>query len=227
MSTNLFQESQTQFAKLIAAAKKIGKGADPEEAGFEGAYLMAYGAIARRCRDNRELGLSRYPYEAPAGVNPYQGWYFKHKEWPVRRAMEARASLRGIAEHEANYVNAAGYWLVFTSTAYVLRDEETAKPNGAGNEAAKRYDVWGLKGQHYALRALGLRTEYYKLAAEDPGHAKLLMPALEKHASAGDTSATDTVDEALSKFDAHLATALMQAAASVSAKKSGAGGADN
>lgn len=110
-----FKDSHVQLEKLVASAKKVGKDADPEEAGFPSVYLAAYGAIARRCRDDRELGLSRYPYEAPAGVTPYQGGYFLHPEWPIRKGMEKHASLSGVAEHEANCINAAGYWVTFSS----------------------------------------------------------------------------------------------------------------
>jgi hypothetical protein len=45
-----------------------------------------YAKIARRCRDDKDLGVSRYPYELAPGVSPFSGGYFEHREWTIRRA---------------------------------------------------------------------------------------------------------------------------------------------
>jgi hypothetical protein len=42
------------------------RGATLEEADIDGAWLTVYARIARRCRDDKDLGVSRYPYELAA-----------------------------------------------------------------------------------------------------------------------------------------------------------------
>jgi hypothetical protein len=66
------------------------------------------------------------------------------------------------------------------------------KPDKTGLEDAKKYDVWGMMGVRYVLRAVGLRVEFYKKSAKDPMHARLLMPVLEGN---NDTAATDDLDD--------------------------------
>lgn len=46
-------------------------------------------------------------------------------------------------------------------------------------ELEAEFDVWALASVRYALRAIGLMAEFYKLAAEDPTCAKLILHALE------------------------------------------------
>jgi hypothetical protein len=67
-------------------------------------------------------------------------------EWPIRRGMDRHASLRPIYEIEAHYVNSAGFWMAFSTAAMALREEALAKPDPAGVEDAKKYDVWGMMG---------------------------------------------------------------------------------
>jgi hypothetical protein len=224
--SNLFSDSIDEMEKLLGKAKKVKKGSTLEEAGVEGAWLTAYAQIARRCRDDRDFGVTRYPYELGPGVNPFAGGYFEHREWPIRRGMERHASLRTIYEFEAHYVNSAGFWMAFSTAAMALRGEALAKPDTSGVEDAKKYNVWGMMGVRYGLRAVGLRVEFYKKSAKDPMHARLLMPVLEGN---NDTAATDDLDDVLEKLDTHMATQLMKAAASLHAtnavKRSGDGGA--
>jgi hypothetical protein len=198
---------------FLAKARKVAKGDTLEAAGIEHFWLSAYATIARRCRDDREFGVSRYPYEQGPGVGPFSGGFFEHREWPVRRGMERHPSLRPICEYESNYVNAAGYWLSFNQSALALRDEclGMAPPDTA---LAERYDIWAIIAVRYSLRVLGLRVEFYRRAAKDPVHAKLVMPALE---SRNEISATDDLDEAIEKLDGHMATQLMKAVATLSA----------
>jgi hypothetical protein len=67
-----------------------------------------YAKIARRCRDDKDLVVSRYPYELAPGVNPFSGGYFENREWAIRRGMERHRSLRPLFEYEAQYMNSAG-----------------------------------------------------------------------------------------------------------------------
>lgn len=221
-----FTKTTEKVEKLLRAAKKMAKGADAEDAGFEREYLTSYAAVARRYRDDRDLGLSRYPYEAAPGVSPYTGGFFSHPEWSVRKGLEKHAGLRAIAEYEAHYTNASGYWMAFAETALCLRGEELDKTANSGARAAERFDVWAGMGLRYGLRAVGLRTEFYRLSAKDPQHARLVMPALENQA---EVPASDDIDETLGKLETHMNTQLMKAAAALTAtknvKRSGAGGA--
>jgi hypothetical protein len=74
--------------------------------------------------------------------------------------MERYASLRPSYEIEAHYVNSAGFWMAFSTAAMALREEALAKPDTAGVEDDKKYDVWGMMGVRYGLRAVGLRVEF-------------------------------------------------------------------
>jgi hypothetical protein len=78
--SNLFSDSIDEMEKLLVKAKKVKKGSTLEEAGVEGAWLTAYTQIARRCRDDRAFGVTRYPYELGPGVNPFAGGYFEHRK---------------------------------------------------------------------------------------------------------------------------------------------------
>jgi hypothetical protein len=98
----------------------VKRGATLEEAEIDGAWLTAYEKIARRCRDDKDLGVSRYPYELAPGVSPFSGGYFEHREWAIRRGIERHPRLRPLFEYEAHYMNSAGYWMSFSSAAMDL-----------------------------------------------------------------------------------------------------------
>jgi hypothetical protein len=159
----------------LRAGKKVAKGAELGDAGFDRALLVTYGMIARRCRDDREPGLSRYPYEAAPGVSPYLGGLFAHPEWTVRKGLEKHASLRALAEYEAHYINSAGYWMYFGETALSLRDQEISKATAVRAREAERLDLWIGISLRYGLRVVELRTEFFKMSARDPQHARLCL----------------------------------------------------
>jgi hypothetical protein len=80
---------------------------------MKGSLLTAYAQIAHRCGDDRDFGVTRYPYELGLGVNTFSGGSFEHRLGPIRRGMERHASLRPIYEFEARYVNSTGFcWLL-------------------------------------------------------------------------------------------------------------------
>jgi hypothetical protein len=213
--TNSIAEADT----LISKALKVSKGESMEAAGIDYKWLTTYAAVARRCRDDKDFGFSRYPYEQGPGVGPFSGGYFEHREWPIRRGMERHSSLRPIYEHEAHYTNAAGYWMAFHQSAVALRAEclqelTTSAQPASAIEKAQMYDVWAIVAVRYGLRVVGLRVEFYKRSAKDPMHERLIMPALEGRS---DIAAADDLDEALSQLDSHMASQLMKAVASLSA----------
>jgi hypothetical protein len=209
-----FTNSLSEADTLIAKAQKVNKGATMEEADIGYEWMAAYATIARRCRDDKDFGFSRYPYEQGPGVGPFNGGYFEHREWPIRRGMERHSSLRPLYEYEAHYMNAVGYWMAFHQSALALRQEYLVSETADAAAKALKYDVWGIIAVRYGLRVVGLRVEFYKRSAKDPMHARLIMPALEGR---NDVSAADDLDDTLGKLDTHMASQLMKAVASLSA----------
>lgn len=197
--------------ELLAKAKLVAKGKTLEEAEIDSDWLMAYAAVARRCRDDRELRLTRWPYEQGDSVSAFTGGFFEHREWPPRKQLEKHSSMRAVYEYEANYINSSGYWMSFHQAAICLRQEAIEDKD---EEKAFRFDVWSLMAVRYGLRVVGLRTEFYRMAARDPVHAKLVMPTLEQR---GEVPAADDLDESLEKLDNLMATQLMKAVATLSA----------
>jgi hypothetical protein len=80
MSRNIFSDSIQLMEELLRKSKKVKREATLEEAEIDGAWPTAYARIARRCRDDKDLGVSRYPYELASGVSPFSGGYFEHRE---------------------------------------------------------------------------------------------------------------------------------------------------
>jgi hypothetical protein len=212
--------------ELLRKSKKVKRGATLEEAEIDGAWLTAYAQIARRFRDGKDLGVSRYPYVLAPGVCPFSGGYFEHREWAIRRSMERHPSLRPLLEYEAHYSNSAGHWMSFSSAAMALQREALKLEGTTGVKEAEMSDVWAMMAVRYGLRVVGLRVEFYKRSAKDPIYVRLVMPVLEGQS---DTPATDDLDDVMEKLDMHMATQLLKAAASLHAtnavKRNGDGGA--
>jgi hypothetical protein len=97
MSMNLFSDSIQLVEELLRNSKKVKRGATLEEAEIDGAWLTEYARIARRCRDDKNLGASRYPYELAPGVSPFSGGYFENREWAIRRSIRRHPSLRPLS----------------------------------------------------------------------------------------------------------------------------------
>jgi hypothetical protein len=58
---NLFSDSIQSIEELLRKSKKMKRGATLKEANVGIAWLTAHVRIARRCRDDKDLGVSRYP----------------------------------------------------------------------------------------------------------------------------------------------------------------------
>jgi len=218
-----FTERTKAVETLLSKAKEIAKGKTLAEAGIDTSWMVAHGMIARRTRDDKDFGLTRYPYEQGPSVSAFAGGFFEHREWTLRTGLERHSSMRAVAEHEANYINAAGYWMAFHESAIALCEEHLTKKEF---DAALEFEVWALVAIRYGLRVVGLRAEFYKMAGRDPVHTKLVLPTLEQRNS---SAASDDLVEPLEKLDAMMATQLMKAVASLSAsnatKRAGKGGA--
>jgi hypothetical protein len=63
MNMNLFSDSIKSMKKLLRKSMKVIRGATLQKAEINGAWLTAYVRIAWRCRDDKDLDVSRYPYE--------------------------------------------------------------------------------------------------------------------------------------------------------------------
>lgn len=217
----MFQDSVNKVEEILTKAKLVASGQSLLQAGIELKYMSAYGECARRTRDNREFMVLPYPYEQGPGVGAFIGGFFEHRHWPLRQDIERHASLRPVAEYETNYINAVGYWMAFHESAIQLRQEQLEANE---EDKATVFDVWAQIGIRYGLRVTGLRCEFYKMAARDPVHAKLIMPSLERR---NDVAAADDLQESMNKLDTHLNTQLMKAVATLAAsnatKRSGNG----
>lgn len=206
-----FSDSARFAEELLNKGKLIANGKSMAEAGVDAKWIERYATVAERVDRNRKYGLSRYPYEPGCAINALAGGFFDHKEWPIRKALEKHSSMRAVSEYEAKYINSTGYWLTFHDAAIELRTEEI---NAKDEAKAVEFDVWAIISVRYALRTLGLRTEFYKLAAEDPTYAKMILPALE---SKGEVPAADNLDKPLGDLDSHMTTQLMKAVATLRA----------
>jgi hypothetical protein len=141
---NLISDSILLMEELLRKSKKVKCRATLKESEIDGAWLTAYARIARRCRDDKDLGVSRYPYELAPGVSPFSGGYFEHREWAIRRGMERHPSLRPLFEYEAHYTNSSGYWMSFSSAAMAVRGEALKLEGTTGVEEAEMFDVWAM-----------------------------------------------------------------------------------
>jgi hypothetical protein len=166
---NLFSDSMQSTEELLRKSKKVKRGATLEEAEIDGAWLTAYAKISRRCRDDKDLDVSRYPYELAPGVSPFSGGYFEHREWATRRGMERHPRLRPLFEYEAHYTNSSGYWMSFSSAAMALRGESLKLEGTTGVEEAEMFDVWAMMAVRYGLQVVGLRVEFYLRAGCQEG----------------------------------------------------------
>ena len=152
-----FAASVQNVDELLVKAKFVAKGNIMQEANIDLAWMRGYGSIARRARDDREFGLTRYPYEQGPTVGAFAGGFFEHREWPIRRGLEKHNSLRPVLEYEANSINAAGYWMSFHEAAISLRHEALQEKMDSD---AEYFDAWALVSIQSRLRVVGLRTEF-------------------------------------------------------------------
>jgi hypothetical protein len=138
---NLFSDSMQSMEELLRKSKKVKRGASLDETEIDGAWLTAYARIARRRRDDKDLGVSRYTYELAPGVSP---------SWADTSSIASGRSVgtwSGILafvllfEYEAHYTNSAGYWMSLSSTAMDLSGEALKIEGTTGVEEAERLDV--------------------------------------------------------------------------------------
>ena len=216
-----FKDTTDTVEDILEKAKKVAAGETLASAGIDLSYMKIYAECARLTRDNREFLALPYPYEQGPAIRAFNGGFFEHKHWPLRLDIEKHPSLRAVAEYEANYINAAGYWMAFHESAIQLRQEALKAED---REKALKCDVWSQIAVRYGLRVTGLRCEFYRMAARDPVHAKLVMPTLERRY---EVPAADDLQDSMAKLETHMSTQLMKAVATLAAsnatKRSGGG----
>lgn len=206
-----FASSLTTAEEILSKARQLSKGVSLAEAGISADWITFYAQIAERVERSRRFGISRYPYEAGPAVNAFQGGFFDHKDWSLRRGLQKQGSMRAVMEYESKYVNAAGYWAAFNEAAIELRQERL---NENKMDEAVKFDVWAIIATRYTLRVLSLRSEFYKMASDDPVYAKMVLPVFEKR---GEVVAADELENPMGEMESHMATQLMKAVATLTA----------
>ena len=81
------------------------------------------------------------------------------------------------------------------------------------DEEAKSYDVWAALAIRYGFCVVGVRSEFYKMAARDPTYAKAILPKLQQRS---EFAAADDLTAAMDNLDTHMTTALMKVVANLS-----------
>jgi hypothetical protein len=112
--------------EVVRKTRKVKRGAILEEADVDGAWLTAYARIARRCRDDKDMGVTRYPYELAPGMSPFPG-----NEWLHHRGMVWHPSLRLL-------------WMSFSFACLDLRGEALKLEGTTGVEEVERFDAWAM-----------------------------------------------------------------------------------
>lgn len=210
-SANPVANSKSLAEDLLEKCKKAAAGKSLAEAGISSDWMQVYAKIAERADREQRFGLTRYPFQAGDAASAFIGGFFDNEEWPLRRKLAKQQSMYSVAEHEAKYINAAGYWCVLHHVAYELRQEAF----DAGNkEEAEKFDAWAFVAVRYSLRVLGLRAEFYRMAGKDPMYAKLVLPSLERR---GETAMADDLDNPLAILESHLSSQMFKAVATLKA----------
>lgn len=71
--------TRTVVEKVLLKAKKTRKRKKITKVGIEPEWLSAYGVVARITRDDKDLELSRYPYEQESPVGAFGGAFFMRR----------------------------------------------------------------------------------------------------------------------------------------------------
>jgi hypothetical protein len=97
-----------------------------KEADVDDAWLAAYARIARRCRDDKDIGVTRYSYELAPGGSPFSG-----NEWAISLGIVWHPSLRLLC-------------MRFLSAPLDLRGEALKLEGTTGVEEVERFDAWAM-----------------------------------------------------------------------------------
>jgi hypothetical protein len=112
--------------EFLRKTKKVKRGTILKEADVDGTWLAAYARIARRCRDDKDMGVTRYSCELAPGGSPFSG-----NEWAICRDMVWHPSLRLLC-------------MSFSSAPLDLRGEALKLEGTTGVEEVERFDAWEM-----------------------------------------------------------------------------------
>ena len=73
-----FSDSGQLVNELLNKAKEVAKGKSLAEAGVDVKRVRSYGVIVRRCRDEKDFGVTPCPYEEGHGVAASGAGFFEH-----------------------------------------------------------------------------------------------------------------------------------------------------
>jgi hypothetical protein len=112
--------------EFLCTTKKVKRETTLKEADFDGAWLTAYAQIARKCRDDKYIGITRYSCELAPGGSPFSG-----NEWAICRGMVWHPSLRLLL-------------MSFSSAPLYLLGEALKLEGTTGVEEDERFDAWAM-----------------------------------------------------------------------------------
>lgn len=65
--------------EFLVKAKKVAKGSTISEAAIDSLVIRVYAKVARRCRDDKDLGLTNQPCESSARMTAFVGDFSEHR----------------------------------------------------------------------------------------------------------------------------------------------------
>ena len=84
-----FSDSRRLVNELATKTEEAARGKSLAESGTDVKWVRLYGFIARRCRDDKEFGVTPCPHERGHGLAVFAGGFVKHREWPLRKKMKS------------------------------------------------------------------------------------------------------------------------------------------
>lgn len=180
----------------LEKAKTVAKRKTWSAAGIHSVWMTAYAATAQRVALDRRYDVTRHPDEAGPSISAFVGVVSDDRDWPYRKSCEYACKSRVRGE-----VREYGWVLGRISVRTTGTPQEGVSQNKV--EEVMRYDVWCVVANRYIIRMLGLRTKFYRMDAEDPSYAKLILPLLEKR---GKIPLADVFNEAMHKRESHMKT---------------------
>lgn len=116
-------QSKSLAKGLLEKCKKVASGKSITEAGITADWLQDYAKIAERADHEQRFGVTRYAFQAGDAASAFIGGFFDNEDWLLRQKLAKQQSIHSVAEHEAKYINASGYWSIVRHVPYELRQE--------------------------------------------------------------------------------------------------------
>lgn len=124
---------------LLDKCKSVSSGKKSvAEAGITAEWMEPYEQVAEREDHEQRFCFSCYPFQAGNAASAFIGGFFDIEEWQIRRQLSKQQIMYSLAENEAKYINAAGYWCVLHHVPFELRQEVFV---AGKKENAKKFDA--------------------------------------------------------------------------------------